>query len=151
MGLIFYKRILIKTSLSTDQAFQLMAAVVMPDEYRFFMFPKHSGRLVGKITREGFAAIEQGTSGRSSFPYISGKFLPSASGTQIDVAFRLQTPVIVVLTFFTVLWSYLSFTNGLLFLFPLVLMWAATLIFYDIELERSEKRIRGIFDPYTIR
>jgi hypothetical protein len=154
--LIPYKRIVINTSLSPEQTRQIMATVVMPSESLFGMFPKYVGVLVGDVTRDSFEIYEPQEGSNSLTLFLYGKFYLLPEGTQIEITFRYVTWVYLFTLFWCAPWCYIASgalygdAIGLLFLIPVMLVYGILLRSFNLQLERNEKRILGMFYPYTI-
>ena len=108
--LIPYKSININTSLTVDEAVQLVSeAIALPRSF-FQGWGKAAREFEGTVSTSGFT-ISRAIRYRNSFlPILFGKFVPSAQGVRVEVRMTLHPLVIA----FAVLWF--TFVGGFLLL-----------------------------------
>ena len=94
-----YKRIVISTSLTTENCVSLISAAISPNRTINTWFSSSSKEFEGSVNEQGFK-IQKVIHNRNSFlPVLNGKFIQFEKGTKIEVRLSLDTLVLVFTSF----------------------------------------------------
>jgi len=101
--IIPYKRLIIHTSLTADDAARILAKVVTPRPWYYLFWNRPTPGFEGHVSRNGFN-INRAIGYRNSFlPVLHGRFRFSANGTAVDVRMVMHPTVMLFLLFWYVI------------------------------------------------
>src|SRR6267143_5209540 len=156
--LIPYKRLLIRTSLTPDDAAQILAQTVIPRSKWFPFWSRATSAFEGRVSPEGFN-INRGIRYRNSFlPILHGRFRQTSDGTLVDVRMTMHPTVILFLLFWYVIIAIalFEFAEGVAHDAPvsardwiplgvLVFIYMMCFIAFGFEADRATRMLKEIF------
>lgn len=98
MVLVPYKRFIIETTLTIDEAMQILLQIVQPKRFWPNPFSEKRRQFVGAVSKEGFRFIRNVYYLNSFLPAIKGTFNSSNGVTRITITMACNPCVVITMT-----------------------------------------------------
>jgi hypothetical protein len=156
--LIPYKRVIIQTPLTAENAARVLTKLVTPRPWYYLFWTRATTDFEGRISLDGFN-INRSIRYRNSFlPILHGRFRPTTKGTAVDVRMVMHPFVVVFLLFWCVILGIAFFQfatqvlqggsisgRDLIPLGILVFIYVMVFLSFGIEAERATRILKEIF------
>jgi hypothetical protein len=98
-----YRRVIIQTPLTAEDAARVLTKVVTPRAWYYLFWTRATTGFEGRVSRDGFN-INRAIRYRNSFlPVLHGRFRPTTNGTAVDVRMVMHPFVNLFLLFWCVI------------------------------------------------
>ena len=157
--LIPFKSLTFDTSLSTDEAAQLVSEAIAPRRSWLQYWREADKEFEGSVSEGGFT-VSRAIRNRNSFlPYLYGKFVPTTDGVRVVVRMTLHPLVILfAIVWCTMIGSFMlpallgSLDKGPpdpMLLTPIAMLlffYGMVFVFFGLEVGKAERFLKDLFE-----